>query len=103
MLDGKKVKRDIWKLNEFCFFDEDDMEFRFSALDGQIIEFDLTNYGTDTFEIYEEPKHKETVTIEKWLVTDNHIKEYDVFELVKDREVLGYKKVKLLDTYEVTL
>ena len=51
------------------------------------------------------PKTKKTVTIEKWLVTNK--KRFDVAETSDIDAYLGegcgWDKVKLLDTYEVTL
>lgn len=108
MLDGKKVRSVIWSNNEFCFFDKNAMEFMFNTSDSQIIEFDLTGYGSGDFEIYKEPKQKEVVTIEKWLCLDTGTKSYCICEescvdayINDDRQYL--KKVKLLDTYEETL
>ena len=61
-----------------------------------------------TWEIYEEPKQKQTVIIETWLCLDTVTKSYCICEescvdayINDDRHYL--KKVKLLETYEVTL
>ena len=59
----------------------------------------------DDWEIYEEPKPKKTVTIEKWLVTNGM--RFDIAETSDINAYLSegiiWTKLKLLDTYEVEL
>ena len=49
----------------------------------------------------QEPKQK--VTIEKWLMQDTIDKEYRIIETSLADKVVNFKKVKLLETYEVEL
>ena len=96
MLDGKKVRKIDWNkecyvlFNGEMFVDEEGEHFS-----------EFTFYET-TWEIYEEPKPKQTVTIEKWLCRNN-----GYFIAQGDKEYLEsiypLSKVKLLDTYEVEL
>ena len=66
------------------------------------------NFRDCMYRPYIEPKPKQVVVIEKWLIYDNFTKSYSIAEesnieefLKDDRAYLS--KVKLLDTYEVTL
>ena len=70
---------------------------------------DITpSWNWDTYNYRIKPKPKQVVVIEKWLIYDNLSKSYSIAEesnieefLKDDRAYLS--KVKLLDTYEVTL
>jgi len=96
MLDGKKVVPSGWSdglyimFNGTHFIREDGNQFLFGSL-----EYD--------WEIYEEPKPKQVLVIEKWLC------EYCGGYVVVEGNDLNFmrnemfKKVKLLDTYEVEL
>ena len=97
MLDGKKVFLPCWK-DDSQYIHFENSAFREET--GEIYVFG-DNY-TD-WEIYEEPKPKQVVVIEKWLCeTDGR---YEVRESSNIKAyVNGYwKTVKLLDTYEVEL
>ena len=99
MLDGKKVRTIDWNkecyilFNGEMFIDEEGEPF-----------LEFTSYSS-IWEIYEEPKPKQTVTVEKWIVTNG--KRFDVVETENIDAHIGegfsWTKVKLLDTYEVTL
>ena len=97
---GKKVKAKTW----------DETEYIFISPNGNIIDennelIGITNYNN--WEICEEPKPKQTVSIEKWLCKcATSQSEYIVIE--RDAKYFsdgGYasQKVKLLDTYEVEI
>ena len=99
MLDGKKVKKSSWGEQEYILL----------SSDGYVID----NYGStysiqnaNDWEIYEEPKPVQTVTIEKWLCIEDG-ENYCIYEgdanYFNAIEIFATKKVKLLDTYEVTL
>ena len=97
MLDGKKVVPNGWVdacvfFNGTHFVREDGKQFLFGSL-----EYD--------WEIYEEPKPKQTVVIEKWLIT-NQIR-YDMAFTSDIHNYLSkansWINVKLLDNYEVEL
>ena len=59
--------------------------------------------GHDDWEIYEEPKPKQTVTIEKWLAKDDTGAMLTLEGDKKRLNTLPIIKVKLLDTYEVEI
>ena len=59
MLDEKKCKKTFWEDNCYCRFDGN----RFVDEANRV----LYSFGESDWEIYEEPKPKKTVTIEKWL------------------------------------
>lgn len=95
MLDGKKVTPVGWTqpihiyFNGAYFATNDNKQYLFGSL-----EYD--------WEIYEEPKPKQIVVIEKWLcsvVEDS----YYVIEGTKEFMSGRSEKVKLLDTYEIEL
>jgi hypothetical protein len=96
MLDGKKVRLPHWDSYDYIMFSDT----------GELIneKGNLNHIGnSDEWEIYEEPKPKQTVVIEKWLCRSDEgltIRWGDdaYFEFWS-----GLKKVKLLDTYEVEL
>ena len=97
MLDGKKVRKITWCEETFVLFDGK----LFIGSDKEPYEF--TTSETE-WEIYEEPKPAQTVTIEKWLFKDED--EYFVLEGNENYLLNANKnmeKVKLLETYEVTL
>ena len=99
MLDWKKVRETIWGVyGKYMCFNED------TLMDKNGIYFNQLNMNlAGNGEIYEEPKPKQVVAIEKWLCeTDGR---YEVRESSNiEAYVNGYwKVVKLLDTYEVEL
>lgn len=94
MLDGQKVRLQEW----------DKIEYVHIADDGHIRDekerlFAFTS--ANTYEIYKEPKPKETVTIEKWLCKNINQGSHFIFDVEKGETILYFEKVKLLDTYEV--
>ena len=104
MLDGKKVRTIDWNkecyvlFNGEMFIDEEGKHFS-----------EFTFYGP-TWEIYEEPKPKKTVVIEKWLLKMQGTNQYAIEEGSKEEmctwgknKIDSWQKVKLLDTYEVEL
>jgi len=96
MLDGKKVRVCGWDTNFYVYI----------SSDGYIrdnLEHLYNFENTLGWEIYEEPKPKETVTIEKWLCCAKDDMYY-VFEAsLSQIEYASHNKIKLLGTYEVTL
>ena len=104
MLDGKKIRATNWHKakNEYIYFNGK----YFQDMTGSQFMFSNVEHN---FEIYEEPKPKQTVTIEKWLMKTQHANYETHFILEASREkielhekgVYGAKPVKLLDTYEV--
>ena len=101
MLDGKKVRVIDWLETEYIelspcgnYTDEVNEYYQISITDKE-------------WEIYEEPKPKQTVVIEKWLcLFDSKI--FSVLDIEKSQLSLfcakfNYKTLKLLDTYEVEL
>ena len=100
ILVGKKVYRKSWKNDYVDYFYFDGECFR----DEQDVLL-MCDFHGDDWEIYEEPKPKQTVTIEKWLVT-NGIR-FDIAETSDInaclREGIIWTKVKLLGTQEVDI
>lgn len=103
MLDGKKVKAVHKSVKDFEYF-----YFHDNVFINNTEELMDVNYWCNAFanwEIYEEPKPKQAVTIEKWLVMDGNI----LFILEGNKEYFEHKvgghisQVKLIDTYEVKL
>ena len=101
MLDGKKVRKITWCEEAFVFFDGK----LFIGSDKEPYKFITSE---TEWEIYEEQKPVQTVTIEKWLCLDTGTQSYCICEescidayINDDRPYL--KKVKLLETYEVEL
>ena len=96
MLDGKKVRRPSWVEDDYFMFDGE----CFIAEDTTVV---MADFNGNDWEIYEEPKPKQTVVIEKWLC------EYCGGYVVVDGNDLNFMrnemftKLKLLDTYEVEL
>ena len=96
MLDGKKVRAIGWLKTEYIelsprgnYTDEDHEYYQIGINDKE-------------WEIYEEPKSKKTVTIEKWLCKSE--KGFVILEVDNSFQIShDYEKVKLLDTYEVEL
>lgn len=99
MLDGKKVKSQYWAkqvgyikyIDNIGFCDENE-----NALN-------INNFKDEIWELYEDPKKKEVVTIEKWLCKDDY-----GFYIVDGNceyieEIHKHFAIKLLDTYEVEL
>ena len=97
MLDGKKVYRKSWKNDYVDYFYFDGECFR----DEQDVLL-MCDFHGDDWEIYEEPKPKQIVTIEKWLclISKNS---YYVIEGTKEFMSGSSEKVKLLDAYEVEI
>ena len=104
MLDGYKLTSETWGVHAFIYFDgecfreENHTPIPLSDISGM----------SGILKIYEEPKPKQTVVIEKWLCYDNLAESYSICEesnidgFINDDR--GYiSKVKLIDTYEVTL
>ena len=107
MLYGKKVRVNDWDKVSYAIFDELTSNFilRIEDEDGYIA-FNFCGYGDCIWEIYEEQKPVQTVTIEKWLCIEDG-ENYCIYEgdanYFNAIEIFATKKVKLLDTYEVTL
>ena len=100
MLDGKKIRATNWHKakNEYIYFNGK----YFQDMVGSQFMFSNVEHN---FEIYEESKPKQTVTIEKWLCKSA----WDNYFIIEG-EVAFFKtgrydkrQVKLLDTYEVEL
>ena len=98
MLDGKKVRDTKWtNQHEYLYIQDGDIMCEKGI---KLCNFNISGI----WEIYKEPKPKQTVVIEKWL-----IKGYDeFFEITTSNinvycERHKYDRVKLLDTYEVEL
>lgn len=97
MINGKKVKKDTWHNGIYMFFDGD----CFRDNDGNAHTYFLS---ISNWEIYEEPKLKQVVVIEKWLIFDKLTKSYliaeesNIEEFLKD-DMAYLSKVKLIDTY----
>jgi hypothetical protein len=99
MLDGKKVYRESWKNDYVDYFYFDGECFR----DEQDVLLMCDFHGAD-WEIYEEPKPKQTVTIEKWLCQSGFSDALCIIEANKEYfEAYAKEKVKLLSTQEVEL
>jgi hypothetical protein len=99
MLDGKKVTNKDWpNQTAYMYFDDN-------------VLCDSTGNRTDmlmlilsgTWEIYEETKPKQTVTIEKWLCKNISQGSHFIFDVEKGETILYFEKVKLLETYEIEL
>lgn len=99
MLDGKKVRLKEWEEEDYIQFNG----IYFSFKNGMQFIFGYLEYD---WKIYEEPKPVQTVTIEKWLCIEDG-ENYCTYEgdtnYFNAIENFATKKVKLLDTYEVTL
>ena len=102
MLDGKKVRDTKWtNQHEYLYIQDGDIMCEKGI---KLCNFNISGI----WEIYEEPKPKQVVVIEKWLIYDNLSKSYSIAEesnieefLKDDRAYLS--KVKLLETYEVEI
>lgn len=96
MLDGKKVNRkdfveEVYAYEKGVFFNQYGMTIQCFG-------------DNDDWEIYEEPKPKQTVIIEKWLCRHGFADAFCIVEANKEYfNAYGKEKVKLLDTYEVEL
>ena len=98
MLDGKKVRNKTWSSYIYMYFDGD------TLVDSNGIKFNnLIMSFTDDWEIYEEPKPEQTVVIEKWLCKSGDYSFYTLEGCQNHMDFDDGTKVKLLDTYEVTL
>ena len=97
MLDGKKVRVKTHDAQEYIYISDD----------GYIVDENNELIGftnSSDREIYEEPKPKQTVVIEKWLCKGED--GYVTFEATNKEIHRIYNAndlVKLLDTYEVEL
>ena len=105
MLDGKKVRDTKWtNQHEYLYIQDGDIMCEKGI---KLCNFNISGI----WEIYEEPKPKQTVTIEKWLMKTKHANYKTHFILEASREeielhekgVYEAKPLKLLDTYEVEL
>ena len=99
MIDGKKVRNKTWSSYIYIYFDGD------TLVDSNGIMFNnLSVSFTDDWEIYKEPKPKQTVVIEKWLCKTK-METFIVIEGDANELNSRYKltKVKLLKTYEEEL
>ena len=96
MLDGKKVRDTKWlNQHEYLYIQDGEIMCETGA---KLKYFSISG----TWEIYEEPKPKQTVIIEKWLcsvVQDS----YYVIEGTKEFMSGRSEKLKLLETYKVEL
>ena len=64
----------------------------------------LPTWNWDDFEYrIKEPEQKQKVTIEKWLMQDTIDKEYRIIETSLVDSLINFKKVKLIESYEVEL
>ena len=91
MLNGKKVRKSSWVEGDYFMFDGE----CFITEDATVV---MADFNGNDWEIYEEPKPKQTVTVEKWLVSNGMR-----FDIDETSEGIIWTKVKLLDTYEVEL
>ena len=78
-------------------------------------EVECVEKGNDNWEIVTKPlwnfddfeyrikKQKQKVTIEKWLMQSTIDKEYRIIETSLVDKVVNFKKVKLLESYEIEL
>ena len=66
----------------------------------EIVTKPLWNFDNFDYRIKEE---KQKVTIEKWLMQSTIDKEYRIFETSLVDTVVNFKKVKLIESYEVEL
>ena len=109
MLDGKKVRPVDESVAYFEHFYFDGVGFIDHNKDYFDFNYWMTNH-TD-WEIYEEPKPKKTVLIEKWLLEGKVLTQKEKYLHIVETSNINryiktwadYKKVKLLDTYEVEL
>ena len=94
MLDGKKIRATDWHKakNEYIFFNGK----YFQDMVGSQFMFSNVEHN---FEIYEEPKPKQVVTIEKWLCEMG----YTIEATQEYFNINNLNKIKLLNTYEVEL
>ena len=96
MLDGKKVSRPSWRESDYFMFDGS----CFRDEESNLVMADFNGYD---WEIYEEPKPKQTVTIEKWLA-ESAFDGYLIIEGTKEYiQDFSNVKVSLINTYEVEL
>ena len=98
MLDGKKVRDTKWtNQHEYLYIQDGDIMCETGA---KLKYFSISG----TWEIYEEPKPKQTVTIEKWLCKTDFNDAMYIIEGNKEYfDTYEKNKVKLLETYKVEL
>ena len=100
MLNGKKVRKPSWVEGDYFMFDGE----CFITEDATVV---MADFNGNDWEIYEEPKQKQTVTIEKWLVKSGfspyHSKVVEASVEFLELHYAKEDKIKLLDTYEVEL
>lgn len=97
MLVGKKVRDTKWtNQHEYLYIQDGDIMCEKGI---KLCNFNISGI----WEIYEEPKPKQTVTIEKWLCNSKDDKYYVIEGTLGHISHCFHNKVKLLDTYEVEL
>ena len=98
MLDGKKVRDTKWtNQHEYLYIQDGDIMCEKGI---KLCNFNISGI----WEIYEEPKPKQTVTIEKWLINYQALNMIvEVTDIERFLLEFGGEKVKLLDTYEVEI
>ena len=98
MLNGKKVRRPSWVEGDYFMFDGE----CFITEDATVV---MADFNGNDWEIYEEPKPNQTVTIEKWLMQLKETEELRIIEADSKymHTLSSWNKVKLLDTYTVEL
>ena len=100
MLDGNRIRGKDWRSGQFMGFEGN------TVVDADGIYFySLTMNLAEDWEIYEEPKPKQVVVIEKWLCKSAWDNYFIIEGEVAFFKTGGYdeQQVKLLDTYEVEL
>lgn len=97
MLDGKKVRDVAWtNVNEYIYLFGSEIMCETGA---KLKYFSISG----TWEIYEEPKPKQTVVIEKWLCGTEKGLTIKLGDSAYFYSHSNLKKVKLIDTYEIKL
>lgn len=98
MLDGKKVRDTKWtNQHEYLYIQDGDIMCEKGI---KLCNFNISGI----WELYEEHKLKQTVTIEKWLINYPTLKMIvEVTDIERFLLEFGGENVKLLDTYEVEL
>ena len=99
MLDGKKVRDTKWtNQHEYLYIQDGDIMCEKGI---KLCNFNISGI----WEIYEEPKPKKVVVVEKWLCKSAWDNYFIIEGEVAFFKTGGYDKqqVKLIDTYEVEL
>ena len=100
MIDGNRVRTIDWNKDCYVWFNGE------MFIDEEEEYFTEFTYYSSTWEIYEEPKPKKTVTIEKWLVKTAFNVGFKIIEASVDYFESHFSdedKIKLLETYKVEL